>query len=74
MAKNSGCNSCPHPTCAHSLTLLGVSSCIECDRGILVLDCTSSPKWKLVCNFCDVIINCFDDAVKVNVEGRQGIK
>lgn len=71
MAKNSGCNSCPHPTCAHSLTLLGVSSCIECDRGILVLDCTSSPKWKLVCNFCDVIINCFDDAVKVNVEAES---
>lgn len=70
MPKNSGCNSCPHPTCANSLSCLGVSSCIECDRGVLVLDCTMSPKnWKLVCNFCDVIINCFDDAVKVNVEG-----
>ncbi|EAT36302.1 AAEL011603-PA [Aedes aegypti] len=70
MPKNSGCNSCPHPTCAHSLSSLGVSSCIECDRGVLVLDCTMSPKsWRLVCNFCDVIINCFDDAVKVNVEG-----
>lgn len=69
MPKNSGCNSCPHPTCAHSLSSLGVSSCIECDRGVLVLDCTMSPKsWRLVCNFCDVIINCFDDAVRVNVE------
>lgn len=69
MAKNSGCNSCPHSTCAHSLSSLGVSSCIECDRGVLVLDCTMSPKsWKLVCNFCDVIINCFDDAVKVTAE------
>ncbi|XP_053691267.1 DNA topoisomerase 3-beta [Sabethes cyaneus] len=69
MAKNSGCNICPHPTCVHSYMNLGVSSCIECDQGILVMDCTMSPKnWKLVCNFCDVIINCFDDAVKINVE------
>ncbi|XP_055640990.1 DNA topoisomerase 3-beta [Toxorhynchites rutilus septentrionalis] len=72
MVKNSGCNSCPHPTCAHSLSSLGVSSCIECDRGVLVLDCTMSPKnWKLVCNYCDVIINCFDDAIKVNVEAES---
>ncbi|XP_058448206.1 DNA topoisomerase 3-beta [Malaya genurostris] len=69
MQKNSGCNSCPHPTCAHSLFSLGVSSCIECDRGVLALDCTMSPKsWKLVCNSCDIIINCFDDAIKVNIE------
>ncbi|XP_055539018.1 DNA topoisomerase 3-beta isoform X2 [Wyeomyia smithii] len=69
MAKNSGCNNCPHPSCTHSYLNLGVSSCIECEQGILVMDCTLSPKsWKLVCNFCDVIINCFDDAFKVNVE------
>lgn len=30
---------------------------------------TSSPKnWKLGCNSCDCIINCFDDALKVSVE------
>uniref|UniRef100_A0A182V738 DNA topoisomerase n=1 Tax=Anopheles merus TaxID=30066 RepID=A0A182V738_ANOME len=70
MAKNSGCNNCPHPTCAHSLSLLGVSSCMECERGVLVLDSTMTPKtWRLVCNgLCDVIVNCFADAVKVTVE------
>ncbi|XP_050068683.1 DNA topoisomerase 3-beta [Anopheles maculipalpis] len=70
MVKNSGCNNCPHPTCAHSLSLLGVSSCMECERGVLVLDCTMTPKtWRLVCNgLCDVIVNCFADAVKVTVE------
>ena len=69
--KYSGCNSCPHPTCPHSLPSLGVSSCIECSRGILVLDATLAPKWKLVCNNCDVIINCFDEATKVTVDGKN---
>jgi DNA topoisomerase III len=69
MTRASGCNNCTHPTCQHSLTNLGVSSCIECEEGVLVLDCTSSPKnWKLGCNSCDCIINIFDDAVKVTVD------
>lgn len=69
MSRTSGCNNCTHPTCQHSMTNLGVSSCMECEKGILVLDCTSSPKnWKLGCNSCDCIINCFDDALKVSVD------
>lgn len=73
MPNNSGCNSCTHPTCPNSLTMLGVSVCGECDRGILVLDCTSAPKkWKLGCNVCDVIINIFNKATKVTVnESKQ---
>lgn len=38
MTRGLGCNNCTHPTCQHSLSNLGVSSCIECERGILVLD------------------------------------
>ncbi|ALC49738.1 Top3beta [Drosophila busckii] len=68
MPKLSGCNSCTHPSCPHSLYTLGISSCVECETGILVLDCTLSPSWKMVCNRCDVIINCFKGAVKVTVE------
>ena len=69
MARFTGCNNCVHPNCQHSLTKLGVSSCIECEKGILVLDCTFSPKnWKMGCNLCDTIINCFDDAVRVTVD------
>lgn len=64
-----GCNSCSHPTCPHSLTSLGLSNCIECDRGVLVLDSTSAPKkFKLGCNRCDVIIKLFKDAAKVQIE------
>lgn len=72
MPNNPGCNSCTHPTCPNSLTILGVSNCDECDRGILVLDCTSAPKkWKLGCNSCDVIVNIFKGAAKVSViEGK----
>lgn len=68
MPNNSGCNSCTHPTCPNALTSLGVSNCDECDRGILVLDCTSAPKkYKLGCNVCDVIVNIFKGAAKVSV-------
>lgn len=65
MRKGSGCNNCSHPTCPYSLNSNGVSSCVECDYGILVLDPSSAPKWKLVCNRCDVIINLFEDAQKI---------
>lgn len=50
MKKGIGCNGCSHPTCPHSLNANGVSSCVECDYGILVLDPSSAPKWKLGCN------------------------
>uniref|UniRef100_A0A1B6EGG0 DNA topoisomerase n=1 Tax=Clastoptera arizonana TaxID=38151 RepID=A0A1B6EGG0_9HEMI len=68
MKKGSGCNSCTHPTCPHSLNSNGLSACVECDNGVLVLDPATAPKWKLGCNKCDVIIHIFDDASKVNVE------
>uniref|UniRef100_A0A1A9ZLV4 DNA topoisomerase n=1 Tax=Glossina pallidipes TaxID=7398 RepID=A0A1A9ZLV4_GLOPL len=71
MPKNAGCNSCTHPTCPHSLNSLGISGCVECEHGILVLDCTITPSWKLVCNRCDVIINCFKGATKVTVEAED---
>ncbi|CAG0884439.1 unnamed protein product, partial [Darwinula stevensoni] len=67
MKKASGCNMCTHPTCPYSLNANGVSSCMECPQGILVLDPASGPKWKLTCNRCDVIIHAFEDAIKVNV-------
>jgi DNA topoisomerase-3 len=38
MTRGAGCNSCTHPTCQHSLSKLGVVNCIECEKGILVLD------------------------------------
>lgn len=67
---NTGCNHCTHPICSNSLIQLGVSTCDECERGVLVLDCTSAPKkYKLCCNNCDIIINIFKNATKVSVEG-----
>ncbi|XP_055912245.1 DNA topoisomerase 3-beta [Eupeodes corollae] len=72
MPKNSGCNSCTHPTCQHSLYTLGISSCVECENGILVLDCTNTPSaWKIGCNRCDVIINVFRGALKVTVDENR---
>lgn len=73
MSKTGGCNNCIHPTCPHSLTTLGICRCDDCERGVLVLDLTSAPKsHKLVCNFCDVIINIFKNASKVSlVDGKM---
>ncbi|CAG9836094.1 unnamed protein product [Diabrotica balteata] len=67
MRKGNGCNSCSHPTCPYSLTSNGVCNCAECEYGVLVLDPSSGPKWKLGCNRCDTIINLFDGAQKVAV-------
>jgi hypothetical protein len=50
MRKGSGCNMCSHPTCPQSMIVNGVCACPDCERGILVLDPSSGPKWKLACN------------------------
>lgn len=65
---NTGCNSCTHPTCPHGLNSNGLSSCPECEAGILVLDPSAAPKWKLGCNRCDVIIHFFENAHRVTVD------
>ncbi|CAB1319263.1 unnamed protein product, partial [Coregonus sp. 'balchen'] len=49
-----GCNECTHPSCQHSLNSLGIGQCVECEGGVLVLDPTSGPKWKMSCNRCNV--------------------
>ncbi len=48
-----------------------MSNCVECEGGVLVLDEFSIPRWKLVCNRCDVIVRLFDDAIKVSVLANQ---
>lgn len=50
MRKGMACNECTHPTCVYSVAMNGVSSCMECENGVLNLDQTSGPKWKLACN------------------------
>lgn len=62
-----GCNECTHPTCQHSLSMLGIGQCVECENGVLVLDSTSGPKWKMACNKCNVIVHFFENAHKVRV-------
>ncbi|XP_061881674.1 DNA topoisomerase 3-beta-1 [Entelurus aequoreus] len=67
MRKNVGCNECTHPSCLHSLNALGIGQCVECDSGVLVLDPTSGPKWKMSCNRCNVVVNFFENAHRVQV-------
>ncbi|XP_067654997.1 DNA topoisomerase 3-beta-1-like [Haliotis asinina] len=67
MKKGMGCNECTHPSCQHSLSQTGISECVECEYGILVLDQTSGPKWRMACNKCSVVINFFDNASKITI-------
>nr|CAG4643714.1 EOG090X00WU [Lepidurus arcticus] len=67
MEKSTPCNACTHPTCPHGLSKNGVASCGECPKGTLYLDQTSFPKWKLVCNKCEVTVNLTIDAQKILV-------
>lgn len=67
MKKGMGCNECTHPSCQHSLNSLGIGQCVECDSGILVLDPTSGPKWRMACNKCNVLVNFFEHAHRVQV-------
>ncbi|XP_060074052.1 DNA topoisomerase 3-beta-1-like [Ylistrum balloti] len=67
MRKNYGCNECTHPSCQHSLSQNGVSECVECENGVLVLDPTSSPKWRMACNKCNVVLHFFENAHRVSV-------
>ena len=72
ISAGSSCSSCTHPTCQYGLNNLGVSGCMDCDAGgILVLDPASVPKWKLVCNKCDLIVSLFNNASKVSVLSDQ---
>nr|XP_039318295.1 DNA topoisomerase 3-beta-1 isoform X3 [Saimiri boliviensis boliviensis] len=67
MKKGMGCNECTHPSCQHSLSMLGIGQCVECESGVLVLDPTSGPKWKVACNKCNVVAHCFENAHRVRV-------
>ncbi|XP_053727381.1 DNA topoisomerase 3-beta-1 isoform X2 [Synchiropus splendidus] len=67
MKKGVGCNECSHPSCQHSLNSLGIGQCVECENGVLVLDPTSGPKWKMACNKCNVVVHFFEQAHKVQI-------
>ncbi|KAE8634723.1 hypothetical protein XENTR_v10002414 [Xenopus tropicalis] len=70
MKKGMGCNECTHPTCQHSLSMLGIAQCVECESGVMVLDSTSGPKWKMSCNKCNVIVHFFENAHRVRVSAE----
>lgn len=68
-----GCNECTHPSCQHSLNSLGIGQCVECESGVLVLDLTSGPKWKMACNKCNVVVHFFEHAHRVQVRTSTSI-
>ncbi|EDO44262.1 predicted protein [Nematostella vectensis] len=67
MRKGMGCNQCTHPTCPHSEEALGVADCLECEKGMLNLDPTSAPKWRLACNMCNVVIHMCEGAFRISL-------
>ncbi|KAA3673979.1 DNA topoisomerase III [Paragonimus westermani] len=63
MPKAAGCQLCPHPTCPQSMETRGVDACPECCNGVLILDTSAAPKYRLNCNRCPTIL-LVSDAVK----------
>lgn len=50
MLKSATCLNCSHPTCSFSYVSNAISQCFECNEGVLVLDSTTPPKYRVVCN------------------------
>ena len=48
--KNATCIDCSHPSCAYSFVTNGVTQCFECQAGLLILDSTTPPKYRIICN------------------------
>lgn len=67
------CAQCTHPTCRQSLRANAVSKCPEWRQcgGMLVLDPTGGPHWKLNCNRCNVVLNFARSAHKVLLDDRS---
>ncbi|KAH8877911.1 DNA topoisomerase 3-beta-1 [Schistosoma japonicum] len=68
MQKLSGCNRCSHPTCPLSMESLGVDACPDCPYGILVLDDSNAPKYRLNCNRCPTFLSVSDTVKSMSVK------
>lgn len=63
------CNTCPHPTCENSLITNTITKCPEYTNchGILTLDPSGGPFWKLICNSCNIMVKFAYKAYKVKL-------
>jgi DNA topoisomerase III len=59
------CTHCLHPTCAHSPAKNGVKDCSECEKGRIIFDPRSGPRWKMTCNTCQNQIQFIDGIHKM---------
>lgn len=58
-----GCNDCLDANCLHSLVSNSIVNCpTEACEGVLVLDGTSAPRYKMGCNRCN-LVSSFNDTV-----------
>lgn len=67
MGKHSSCKDCSHPTCPYSFVSTGISQCFECETGLLLLDSTTPPKYRVMCNKCTVNILLPDNIYKLEM-------
>uniref|UniRef100_A0A183TNA8 DNA topoisomerase n=1 Tax=Schistocephalus solidus TaxID=70667 RepID=A0A183TNA8_SCHSO len=50
MWRQVGCANCLHPSCPQSRAVNAVDACSDCAEGVLVLDDSHSPRFRLLCN------------------------
>ena len=56
------CAQCPVSSCQFSMENTMITSCETCHTGMLVLDATSAPRYKVCCNDCKFVM-CINDSV-----------
>jgi len=69
-AKGMACTTCLHTTCVYGYNRNYVAPCDNCATGTMLLDFTSKPKWRLVCNnsqVCRTVIYLCEKAKSVSV-------
>lgn len=71
MKKAATCFDCSHPTCAYSSITNGLAQCFECQLGLLVMDSTTPPKYRIVCNKCPVVLLLPDTIHKLDVSTEE---
>lgn len=67
MKKGSSCIECSHPTCQYSFITNGISQCFDCQNGILLLDTTTPPKYRIFCNKCPLSLSLPDTIFKMEI-------
>jgi len=56
VASGMSCWDCLHPSCKFSMVNNLVAPCPDCEKGNMIFDINSKPKWRFNCNNCQFVV------------------